>query len=155
EVLSAASVLGTAFRFADLVAMRLHTEPQVEAAIEAAAMAGLVREAGRNDYIFNHALIQQTLYAELPTRRRRRLHRAAGEALEQRPAREWHPEELAWHFSEGNDLERTAIYMLQAGDRAEAVYAHAEAERYYCAALEVAREQDNSWREAEALEKVG
>jgi tetratricopeptide (TPR) repeat protein len=63
--------------------------------------------------------------------------------------------ELAWHFLEGDDPERALPYALLAGDQAEAVFAHEEAERQYRAALELAREVSDQPREAEATEKLG
>jgi tetratricopeptide (TPR) repeat protein len=50
---------------------------------------------------------------------------------------------------------RALPHALAAGDRAEAVYAHAEAERHYATAAELARAAGDTGREAEALEKLG
>jgi len=157
EVLREASVLGQTFRFAELAGTSGHAEERLEPALEEAERAGLVHEAGHDRYTFHHALIQQTLYAELPARRRRRLHRAAGEALEQVPARERERRvaELAWHFLAADEPARALPSCLQAGDQAEAVYAHAEAERHYRTALELARELGDAAREAAAAEGLG
>jgi class 3 adenylate cyclase/tetratricopeptide (TPR) repeat protein len=156
-VLREASVLGQTFQFAELRPMSGRAEEESETALVEASAAGLVRESGPDGYTFHHALIQQALYAELPARRRRRLHRAAGEALEQLPTRqrEVRVAELAWHFLEADEGERALPYTLQTGDQAEAVYAHAEAERHYRAAAELACEAEDHSREAEALEKLG
>jgi class 3 adenylate cyclase/tetratricopeptide (TPR) repeat protein len=155
EVLQEASVLGQTFAFDVLQAMSGRSEADVEAALEAALAAGLVREAGKDEYAFNHALTQQTLTAELPTRRKRRLHRAAGEALEQRsgPGHEARAAELTWHFLEGDDAERTLRYSIVAGDQAEANFAHNEAVHHYGTALDLARQLGNRVREAEILER--
>jgi len=171
EILYEASVLGQSFGFDDLRLMSDRTEQAVEQALEAATVAGLIRETGRDAFAFNHALTQQALYAELSGRRRRRLHLAAGEALDQRlRSRRGSPgypaaglgvlpgaraAELAWHFLEGDDPERALPYALLAGDQAEAVFAHEGAERQYRTALELARELEDGSREAEALEKLG
>jgi len=157
DVLYEASVLGQSFAFDDLQAVSDRAERAVEQALDEAMEAGLIRETGRDAYAFNHALTQQALYAELSGRRRRRLHLAAGEALEKRAARAMAPRaaELAWHFLEGDDPQRALPYALLAGDQAEAVFAHEEAERQYRAALELAREVSDQPREAEATEKLG
>jgi tetratricopeptide (TPR) repeat protein len=63
--------------------------------------------------------------------------------------------ELAWHFLEGDDPERALRYALLAGDQAEAVFAHEEAERQYRAVLELTREVSDQAREAEATGKLG
>jgi class 3 adenylate cyclase/tetratricopeptide (TPR) repeat protein len=157
EMLRHASVLGQTFAFEALQGMGSHTEEEAEVALDEATAAGLIREIGRDTYSFNHALIQQALYSELPGRRKRRLHRAAGEALEQQPGRirDRRAAELAWHFLEGDDAERALRYSLRAGDEAEAVFAHEEAERHYRTALDLARHVDDRNREAAALEKIG
>ena len=155
EVLREASVLGQTFSFDVLQAMGARAEEEVEGALEEAGRAGLVRETVRDIYAFNHALTQQALYAELSGRKKRRLHLAAGEALQKLPEHERHAAELAWHFLEGGDPRTALPYAIQAGDQAEAVFAHAEAERQYRTALGLARELDDRAREAEALEKLG
>jgi len=169
--LRAASVLGQTFRFEELQALLGGwSEETLEAALEEARAAGLVREAGRDGYLFQHALTQQALYAELSARQRRRLHLAAADAIEggggapapsSVPApvrdrdRERRSAELAWHLLEADEAARALPYTLLAGDQATAVYAHADAERHYRTALELARELEDRLREAEALEQLG
>jgi class 3 adenylate cyclase/tetratricopeptide (TPR) repeat protein len=155
EVLSEASVLGQHFPFEDLQRVGGRDEAALEAALEEAAKAGIVREAGQAGYAFQHVLIQQALVAEIPIRRRQRLHRAAGEAIEREARPERRAAELVWHFLEGNLPERALPYALRAGDQAEAVYAHGEAEHHYRAALELAREVGDSQAEAQAREQLG
>jgi len=187
EILREASVLGQAFAFDDLLALGHFappppsqrsrqligwdqsgwTEDEVEAALDGAIAAGLVRETAPDQYAFNHALTQQALYAELSTRRRKRLHLAAGKALERLPpdSPEWlprdHPQgadrraaELAWHFLEGDDAEQALPYAMLAGDQAEQVFANGEAVRHYRTALELAQELGDTARLTEALEKL-
>jgi len=157
EVLREASVLGQLFDFDTLQALGDRGEEEVEAALEAAGDAGLVREAGRDTYAFSHALTQQALYEEAPARRKRRLHRAAGAALERLPARERERRaaEAAWHFLEADEGERALPYVLLAGQQAERVFAYAEAERHDRTALGVACEVGDRTREALALERLG
>jgi tetratricopeptide (TPR) repeat protein len=153
--LRGASVLGQAFEFEDLRAMTGLPEDELEAALEEALAAGLVHESGDEGYVFNHALTQQALYAELPRRRRRRLHLAAAEALERSAGPARRAAELAWHFREGGAADRALPYALVAGDQAVSAYAPADAERLYRAALELARSLDDKDAEARALEKLG
>jgi len=150
-----ASVLGQAFDFEDLQAIAGLSEDELEAALEEALAAGLVYESG-DRYVFNHALTQQALYAELSKRRRSRLHLAAGEALERlaESVRRRRAAELAWHFREGGAPRRTLRYTLLAGDHAASVYAPADAERHYRTALELARALDDRDGEARVLEKL-
>ena len=62
------------------------------------------RAPGR--YSFSHALIRETLYGELSTLRRVRLHRRIGEALEDLYAAkaDAHLAELAFHFFEADPI---------------------------------------------------
>lgn len=157
DILREASVFGQTFAFDELHGVSSQPEPALEQALEQAANAGLVREATSDTYTFHHALIQNVLYAEVPMHRRRRLHRAAGEVIEHLPERQRvrRTADLAWHFLQSDDAMRALRYALLAGDHAEAVYAHTEAERHYTAALDLARELEDGPREAEAQEKLG
>lgn len=157
QILQEAGVLGQTFTFTDLQGICGRPESELETALEDAYLAGLIREMGRDGYSFNHALTQQALYADVSARRRRRLHRAAGEALERLPerVRERRIPELAWHFLQADDAERALSYALLAGRQAETVFGYAEAERYYRTALELARDLADRPREAEALERHG
>ena len=48
--------------------------------------------------------------------------------------------ELAWHFMEGDDLERAFHYATMAGDLAEAMWSHDDAASHYSNALELAQQ---------------
>jgi len=167
-VLGEASVLGETFTFDDLWSVSQRREEEIEQALEEAVRAGLIRETERDDYSFVHALTQQTLYGDLPARRRRRIHLAVGESLERLPERirEQRVAELAWHFHAGDDAERALRYAMLAGDRALDAFGYGEAERYYRTVLELAprleaaAQKDASPRrastaEAEAHAKLG
>lgn len=157
SILLEASVLGQTFAFDDLTALGHHKEDEIEEALEEATAVGVTQAAERDAYAFNHALTQQELYAELSPRRKRKLHLAAGEALERLPAeaREKRAAELAWHFLQGDDAERALPYTVLAGDQAVHVLAYSEAMRHYRTASELAGELGDSEHEAAALEKLG
>ena len=92
-------------------------------------------------YEFTHALIRQTLYGELSTPRRVRLHRQIGEALEARHGTlvEAFLPELAYHWFQaapGGGADKAVEYSTRAGDRARDQAAHEEAARYYDQALQ-------------------
>ncbi len=130
-------------------------EEVVSDALDAAARAQLVEEVGTSparelSFSFMHALIPAVLADAVPALRRRRLHRHAAEAVER-----LHPDDdeaLARHFAAAGDRVRALIYSTRAGDRAAAVYANAEAERHYQAALEMA---GDSPQRAGLLGKLG
>ncbi|GAC1321053.1 MAG: adenylate/guanylate cyclase domain-containing protein [Chloroflexota bacterium] len=157
NILLEASTLGQTFAFDDLHAVGRHPEEDVEEALEEAIAAGLVRVREHDVYAFNHALTQQALYADLTPRRKRRLHLAAGDALEQLPERQRHKRtpELAWHFLQGDDSERALAYAMLAGIQAEAVFAHVEAEQQFRTAVELARAVGDHAQETKALAGLG
>jgi tetratricopeptide (TPR) repeat protein len=153
ELLRDASVLGLTFRFDALAALAGQPEEEIEASLEEARAAGLVAEAQHDGYAFDHALTQQALYADLPARKRHRLHLAAAEALERLPenVRSNMSSELAWHFLEAAQEERAIPYALAAGDHATSVFAYGEAERQYSMALDIAEHARNALGEVKAL----
>jgi predicted ATPase/DNA-binding XRE family transcriptional regulator len=108
-------------------------------------------------YRFAHDLVRDTILDGMSPMRRLGLHRAVAEALERLPASERNRQaaELADHLAQAGELGRALPYALLAGDQAQAVYAHSEAETHYRAALDLAQESGDAAREAEALEKLG
>src|SRR5829696_1536037 len=85
------------------------------------------------EYSFKHALTREAAYELLLLRRRKELHRRAGEVLE-----ELHPEQrgelasaLAYHFRLGEEWQRASDYAMRAGEQAVKVYAMSEALEHY------------------------
>jgi tetratricopeptide (TPR) repeat protein len=89
-------------------------------------------------YQFAHALFQQYLYNNLGAGERRMLHGQVAALLEE--LYRGHTAEiavqLARHYTEARDDEKAVDYLLQAGDAAGRLYAHAEARLHYTRALE-------------------
>ncbi|HEX7103236.1 MAG TPA: AAA family ATPase [Nitrolancea sp.] len=78
---------------------------------------------------FSHALVREALYQRILPPRRRVIHRAIGEALEQQ-ARTPVFDEVAYHFSQAGDP-RAVAWLIQAGERAQRAFAYrAAAERF-------------------------
>ena len=141
ELLRTASVLGPEFDLALLQVASGVAESDVLDHMDAAVGTGLLEDRSRNAterYAFAHVLIQQTLYQELPSHRRRRLHLRVGQALESlAEARPFVIADLARHFQLGGDHERAATYAVMAGDQASAHCADAEAVHHYEVALDL------------------
>lgn len=133
-VLPAAAVLGVRFRVDDLEAVA-GTDPLP--VVERALAAGLVREEAAGACSFAHALVQETLLAELSTVRRVRLHRCAAEVL---AARSGDVSEIARHRFEaaaGGPGDEASAALVQAGDAALASLAYETAAAHYARAIEV------------------
>src|SRR3954451_8210513 len=117
RLLNAASVAGATWSFA--VLERVLDDPdELLDALEEAERAGLIVEAGADEYTFAHALVRQTLYEGLGSIRARRLHRGIGEALQTLGDPDEHAEDLAHHFALADSAE-AAPYALLAGRRAK------------------------------------
>ena len=143
DVLTRASVIGQVVELAVLVAVCDQDEDEVLDALEEAVGAGLVRESDEVfGHRFAHALVRTTLYEELPTVRRVRLHARVGEAIESVHAArlDERAADLAHHFAEaaaGGGVERAIGYAQRAARVAAGAAAHDEAVGWYQRALEL------------------
>jgi class 3 adenylate cyclase/tetratricopeptide (TPR) repeat protein len=90
-------------------------------------------------YIFKHAVIQDVAYNSLLFQRRKALHKAVAEAIEELYADRLpeHYEELAHHYEKGEAWEKATAYLVKAGQKAQQAYANREALDYYNRALAV------------------
>jgi class 3 adenylate cyclase len=162
EVLSTASVIGRDFDVGLLAGLTDGGEDAVLDALEAAESTGLVTAVpGRAaQYRFAHALVRSTLYDELTTSRRLRLHRSIARALVDRPDASARLAELARHFSECaalGEIDRAVEYGRRAGDAAASDLAYEEAAVHYeraLGALDLADDADPRVR-AELLRAAG
>jgi hypothetical protein len=109
-------------------------------AVEEAELAQLVRPvAGRRArFAFEHALVRSTLYDELPTAQRLRMHRRVARALESRGDVEHALVELAYHYGECaalGEIDRAVAYAQRAGEAARATFAYEQAAVHFGQAL--------------------
>jgi hypothetical protein len=163
KLLSAASVVGRTFDLDVLAAVVGEQVPDLLDRIEPALDAGLVDDTdvpGRLQ--FSHALVAETLTAEVTSTRRARLHAAAATALAKLRASDLdgHLAELAHHAVEGA-IAGTAVeaydWSVQAARQATLRLAHEEAAEHWgraTRALELARPDDAIGR-YEALREEG
>ena len=94
----------------------------------------------RGSYCFSHALIRQTLYAELGTGRRAQFHARVGAAMEQQVGSEPAAAVLAEHFTQAAALgegPKALEYTTAAGRDAAAHLAFEDAAAYFEQALEL------------------
>ncbi len=97
----------------------------------------LIRETGRTPvrtYQFKHALTQDAAYDSLLLSRRRQLHLAAAEALEQHAPDE--AADIARHFLAARKPGRAAPYLVTAGEQAYRAFAVQEAVHLFSEALQ-------------------
>lgn len=142
DVLVQAAVLGQTFSFPVLQSMTGLDVDTLTALLERALEARLVLDQSTSTqerFAFADDQISEVLYGGLTSMRRRRLHRRAGEALELvcGDHLDEQIEQLARHFTEGNDPEKGAAYSYQAGRKAEQLYAWAQSVQFYSSAAEI------------------
>jgi len=149
QLLSAASAFEGPFRFDIVTAVAELGEADGLAALDAALDAQVLQPAGAPEtYVFTHALIRHTLYAQLSTSRQVRLHRRVAETLA--AAYEGHPSpgqagEIAsqYHRSAGlAPVKRGVEFALAAAVHAETTGGQAEAARFLRMALDLLPEGD-------------
>jgi class 3 adenylate cyclase/tetratricopeptide (TPR) repeat protein len=142
RVLVVASVMGRQFNLDALERSVDLPEDEILGALEEATAARLVEELadGFGTYAFAHLLIRETLYRDLTSARRGRLHARVGEALDalhgENPDR---LAELAHHYYEGaaaGEVDKAIDCCRRAGDRSLALLAYEEAAQHYERALE-------------------
>jgi class 3 adenylate cyclase/tetratricopeptide (TPR) repeat protein len=139
QLLQIAAVIGRQFSMRLLGAVWRDAEP----------LENLLRELNRLEfiyervvgdgieYIFRHALTQETAYGSLLERHRRMHHGTVGYALEQlyRDRNDEVAELLAFHFGRSNDVERAVDYAILAAEKAQRHWANSDALKFFEDAL--------------------
>jgi class 3 adenylate cyclase len=143
EVLAQAAAMGREFEIEVLADVadcdRDMVDRALREAVEARVLAEMPRAPGR--YIFSHALVRETLYAEIPAARRVQLHGEIGDALIDRYGDDvdLHLAEVAHHLLEaapGGDVDRAVEFAERAAARAYEKVAHEQAVKHLERALE-------------------
>lgn len=143
RMLSVAAIIGREFDTTLLEAVADLPEAELLEALEQATRAQLVVESDDVNcrFGFRHALIRETLYSELSSPRRVKLHRRIADAIERLAGGGANPPlaELAYHFSQAASTgaaDKAIDYAIRAGDRAAGGLAHEEAARLFEIALQ-------------------
>jgi predicted ATPase len=122
---------------------------------------GLTKERvirGEGICSFADVLVRDVVYEEISPLRRKELHGVVGSSLERVYSKkiDEHLGELASHFLESGDKEKALDYFLKAGEKAEKIYANAEAASYFQSALRLLEEKKDELQEkGRVLERLG
>lgn len=120
-------------------------EHAIDEVVDAAMSARVIKDGDSADeFTFAHALLRQTLYDDIPTRRRTRIHRAVGEALEQRNSA---PAVLLGHWLRAERPDKAIESALAAATAAEETFATSDVTANLDLALEL-------WDDIENAERV-
>lgn len=162
DALSVASVIGKDFSLDLLARVLAERDPaageRLAESIEEATQKRLILErvapGGRDTaYEFVHEQIREVLYWGLNAIRRRSLHETIGRYLESLSSEsQGAAARIAYHFMNGEDVQKAADYSRLAGYEAARLHAYEEAVRHFDATLEIL-ELSNSG-ELAALETI-
>jgi class 3 adenylate cyclase/tetratricopeptide (TPR) repeat protein len=139
QVLKVASVIGRTFLHRVLRVL-VDAEQQLDQHLARLQQLELIRERRRVpelEYIFTHALVQESTYESILADRRRELHRRTAECIETLfPDRlDELSSVLSYHSARAEDWAKAQEYLLRAGDQAGRVAADAEALAHYDQAI--------------------
>ena len=143
RLLALGSVIGRAFSLALLEQVTGRASVDLLDLLDEAATDRLITaSAGFGHYQFSHAFIQQTLYEELSSADRVRLHSQVGQALERLHPSDLAPYygELAHHFGNapiGENLPKAIDYARHAGGRSMELLAWETAVRHFRHAVQL------------------
>jgi predicted ATPase len=120
NVAQVGAAIGRDFSYELLAAAAPLAEPDLQEALRRLVEAGLVFQRGvppAAEYLFKHALVQDTAYSTLLRGPRQALHRRIAEALEQRfpDVVETRPEIVAHHYGEAAIADKAITYWHLAG----------------------------------------
>jgi len=140
QLLTLAAIAGRRFDLDLLADVMCTDEATLLAHIRELITAQLVVEHSDDYFAFRHALTRQAIYAQLLARERKPLHRALGEAIEQRYADklESRAGDLAYHFYQAGAWLKASAYAQRAGERVQALFSPGVAIEYFTMALEAA-----------------
>ena len=144
QTLGAAAVIGGEFRLATVAGVLATPQPVILERLEGPLRAAIVvAAADPGRFVFQHALVRDTLLENLGATRRAQLHRDTAEVLEELHRDDLEPRlaEIAHHFlhaaTEGG-AERAVDYAARAAQRAIGQFAYEESARLYERAIDVA-----------------
>lgn len=147
RVLQMASVIGSVFWLNALQALSGNTISirQLQTDLVALQRAGIIHERAVVDdlgmeYAFDSSLIREVAYESLLNSQRTSYHLRVAEYLEDivfREGKRRYFNTLAHHYRLAGDVKKELFYTIQAAERAQSIYANAEALRYYTRAIEL------------------
>jgi predicted ATPase/KaiC/GvpD/RAD55 family RecA-like ATPase len=161
NVLTMASLVGNDFTLAIMSALTEIEENQLLEIMDRLIKTGFVKHTvirGEDICSFADIIMRDVVHEEIGPFKRKKLHRAVGDALERVAAEKIneHLGELALHFLEGGDKDKALDYFLKAGEKAAKVYANVEAASYFQSALKLLDEKEGELQEkARVLEQLG
>jgi tetratricopeptide (TPR) repeat protein len=135
NLLKVASVIGRNF-FYRILKEVARTVEDIDSKLSYLKEVQLIRERkrmGETEYLFKHALVQEAAYESILHQRRKEIHLRVAESIEKvfsQRLQEFYGM-LAYHYSRGENVEKTEAYLIKAGEEALRSSASSEALNYY------------------------
>jgi tetratricopeptide (TPR) repeat protein len=161
NVLKTASFIGNDFTLEAMCGVTGIEEDKLLKLMDKMFETGLIEERivrGEGICSFADIMIRDVVYEEVSPLTRKKTHGIVGSALEKVYAKtiDDHLGELASHFFEGGDKDKALGYFLKAAEKAQKIYANAEAASYLQSALRLLEEKEGEIQEKErVLEQLG
>jgi tetratricopeptide (TPR) repeat protein/KaiC/GvpD/RAD55 family RecA-like ATPase len=161
SVLTLASFVGNDFTLEIMSTLTGIEENKLLETMDNLIKTGFIKHTvvrGEDICSFTDIIMRDVVHEEVGPFKRKKLHGDVGQALEKVYAEkvDEHLGELALHFLEGGDKEKARGYFLKAGEKAQKIYANAEAASYYQSALKLLEEKEGEFQEKErVLEQLG
>jgi len=140
QILKTASVIGRAFLYR-LLKEVTDAVKELDRHLDTLTSTELIREKQKVpelEYIFKHALVQESTYESILLKKRHELHGKVASAIETlfSDRLDEFSSVLAYHYAKAEDWEKAQEYLFKAGDQAGRIAADAEALTHYQQALE-------------------
>lgn len=140
QVLKTASVIGRAFLYR-LLREVTETVRDLDRDLDALTATELIRQKQKVpelEYIFKHALVQESTYESILLKKRHELHDKVASAIETlfSDRLDEFSSVLAYHYAKAESWEKAQEYLFKAGDQAGKIAADAEVLTHYQQALE-------------------
>jgi class 3 adenylate cyclase/tetratricopeptide (TPR) repeat protein len=141
NLVKVASVIGRSFFYRILSEVAATTD-DMDSRLDHLKTIQLIRERRRVEeieYLFKHALAQEAAYESILVQKRKAIHLKVAQSVEtifKERLREFYGM-LAFHYSKGEDEEKTEEYLIKAGEEALKSSGSSEALHYYQEALDL------------------
>ncbi len=155
EVLSMLAGIGKAATLDLLVRASGMAENDILSSLDEALVYQIIKEVSiDHELVFRHNSFREYLYNGLSTTTRCEVHQSIVKALQSRDDDSVEIEQLAYHSYRAGGEPLAFKYLLQAGDKAQKIYAHHEALGYYEQALVLTDDVDQRYDILMTMERL-
>lgn len=151
RIANMAAAIGRSFVFDVLAAASHEDEDTLVRGLDELWRRQIIREQSDTEYDFSHDKIREVTYASLSMANRRLLHRRIAAAMEAvyAPNLDRFSHQIAHHYDAAGLTDKAIAYYQRAGQKAQHIYANADAVQLFTRALELLEALPESYARAE------